>query len=209
MAVILARRARYRLMPNLRSPRLLAWALCLLFLALLEWSVVSFAAGGGNVHGRYVFPAMGVLATGAALGLGALPFGRHGVHVVAVLIGMHVLSYMVANQYLEAAAPQVAGRTPLETALISVNGPPAWLMLGLLGAVVAALTAVQAMTMWRLAPPATGYVLLPSRRRAGTAPTLVEPPIAVPAAAEAMDAAPPGGPPTDPAAAPVTASTGG
>jgi hypothetical protein len=204
MLVILLRRARYRLIPSLRSPRLVAWGLCLLFLVLLGWSVVSFAAGGGNVHGRYLFPGLGVLATGAALGLGALPFGRRGVLVVAVVVAMHVLGYMVAQQYLEAAAIQVPGQTPLETVLVAIGGPPAWLLLGPLALVLGALTAIQAVALWRLAPPATGYVLLPSRRPRAAEPSL-EPAGAAPDGRPAPAAATG----ADPETASISATTGG
>jgi hypothetical protein len=192
MAVILLRRARYRLIPSLRSPRLLAWGLCLLLLALLEWSVITFTAGGGNVHGRYLFPALGVLVTGAALGLGALPFGRRGVHVVAVVVGLHVLGYMVADQYLSAAAIQVPGQTAIETALLAINGPPAWLLLGGLALVLGILTTAQAVALWRLAPPATGYVLLTPRRRRLDAPEPAVPGERTPE--PVVDAAPEGTP---------------
>ncbi len=55
----------------------LGWLACLGVAGLVELSAASFYSLGGTAHGRYLLPALSVLAVAAAAGLAALP-GRRG-----------------------------------------------------------------------------------------------------------------------------------
>jgi hypothetical protein len=172
LAVVLARRLRHHLLPSLRRPgwRLVAWALAGALVAGLELSAAEFVAGGGNVHGRYMFPALGVLAILSAVCLGALPGGRHGVWLVGMLVALLCVNLLALDQYLRWEGMPAQRPTVLIAALAN-QGLPALPILAALGVVLAALLSVQALVLWRLAPPRTGFLLVPGLAGRGVATT--------------------------------------
>jgi hypothetical protein len=192
LAVVLGRRLRHRLLPSPRRPswRLVAWALAGILVVGLEVTAAQFVAGGGNVHGRYIFPALGVLAILSAVCLGALPGGRHGLWLVGMAVALLGVNLLALEQYLRWEGLRTEQPSVIIQALDN-QGLPGLLVLAGVGLAVAALVAVQALVLWRLAPPRTGFVLVPAlaRRdaaRAGAAAASVAPPAPTePAAAAA------------------------
>jgi hypothetical protein len=162
VAAIVIRRVRHRLAPNWRRPgdRLLAWVLALGLLGLLEVAAAEFAGAGGSIHGRYLLPGLGVLAIGTALGLGALPGGRHGAGVVVLVVGLLGVNMVALNQYLfwDAGAP--LGQTGIGAAL-ERSGLPFLASVAALGLGLALLTAVIGIVLWNLAPAPSPFPVLP------------------------------------------------
>jgi hypothetical protein len=132
----LARLRRGAARPDPR--RTIAVALCVLLLGLLQLSVVQFVSGGGAAHVRYLFPGLATIGRGAAVGLTALPGGRRGLPVVAMLLVMAAANLWLWGRYLDAI--RVGERpTPLFVAAVPV------LLVGI---------GLQAFALWRLAPGA-------------------------------------------------------
>jgi hypothetical protein len=112
-----------------------AVALCVVLLGLLQLSVVQFVSGGGGSHVRYLFPGLVTLGLAAAVGLTALPGGRRGLPVVAMLLAMGVANLWVWWRYLDAL------KVTERPALLIVVVPLLVVGLGL-----------QAIALWRLQP---------------------------------------------------------
>jgi hypothetical protein len=68
--------------------RTVAVGLCVALLGLLQLSQVQFVSAGGGGHVRYLFPGLVTVGLAAAAGLAALPGGRRGLPVVAMLLAM-------------------------------------------------------------------------------------------------------------------------
>jgi hypothetical protein len=131
----LTRPARGRRRPD--PGRTVAVALCVLLLGLLQLSVVRFVSDGGSAHVRYLFPGLAVIGLVAAVGLTALPGGRRGLPVVAMLLAMGAANLWVWWRYLD---------------VISITDRP-----GLLVAVIPLFLVglgLQAVALWRLEPEA-------------------------------------------------------
>jgi hypothetical protein len=131
----LARRSRgWRPDPG----RLVGVGLCLLLLGLLQLSVVQLVASGHMIHARYLFPGLVTIGLGAAVGLAALPGGRRGLPVVAMLAAMTGVNLWIWGRHLD---------------VLRVEAPP-WLLAAVLPLLLVGL-ALQAIALWRLAPEAT------------------------------------------------------
>jgi hypothetical protein len=113
--------------------RTVAVGLCVLLLGLLQLSVVRLVADGHLSHPRYLFPGLATVGLAAAVGLAALPGGRHGVPVVAMLLAMATANLWVCSRYLDLVG--VSDRPALLVMVMPV------LLLGL---------ALQAVALWRL-----------------------------------------------------------
>ena len=96
----LARRRRGAPRPD--PGRVIAVALCVLLLGLLQLSVLQFVSGGGAAHVRYLFPGLVTIGLAAAVGLTALPGGRGGLPVAAMLLAMTAINLWLWQRYLHA-----------------------------------------------------------------------------------------------------------
>jgi hypothetical protein len=182
LGVVVLRRAWHRLLPKALGPRLLSWSLLALLTAAMVVAVADFTARGGNLHGRYLLPALGPLATAAALGLGALPTGRRGVPTSLALATLACLNVIVLNHYLSYTVVGTGPHEPpLITAVRTAGDLPVLPVLVLVLAAVAVLVVVQAVVLWRLTPEPTGYALLPRRRPAKPVGAATHTPDRVPA----------------------------
>jgi hypothetical protein len=167
LGVVLLRRARHRLLPKALGPRLLSWSLLVLLTAAMVVAVADFTARGGNLHGRYLLPALGPLATAAALGLGALPTGRRGVPTSLALASLACLNVVVLNHYLSYTVTGTGPNEPsLITALRTAGNLPVLPILLLVPLAATVLVVVQAVVLWRLAPEPAAHTLLPRQRLA-------------------------------------------
>ena len=73
-----------------RRPLLLAWLACLGLAVLVELSAISFYSLGGNPHGRYLLPALSVLAVAGAAGMAGFP-GPRALPTIVMLLAMVVV----------------------------------------------------------------------------------------------------------------------
>ena len=112
-----------------------------------------------------MFPAIGVLTILGAVCLGALPAG-------GTACGWSACRRLLRGQRPRARpVPALGGRRPAWPAdrprrpRIEAQGIPALPVLAVLGAVLAGLLTVQAVVLWRLAPPRTGFMILPAMAR--------------------------------------------
>jgi 4-amino-4-deoxy-L-arabinose transferase-like glycosyltransferase len=91
---------------------MVAVALCVLLLGLLQLSVVRFISDGGNLHVRYLFPGLVAAGLAAAVGLAALPGGRRGLPTFAMLLAAGAATLWVSWRYLD-VVEGVRQRAPL------------------------------------------------------------------------------------------------
>jgi 4-amino-4-deoxy-L-arabinose transferase-like glycosyltransferase len=115
--------------------RTVAFALCLLLLGLLQLTMAQFVSDGGGAHVRYVFPGLAAAGVIAAVGLAALPGGRRGLPVLAMLSAMAAINLGLWWPYRDA---------------VGLFGRPAPLA-AMAGGVLVGL-GLQAVALWRLAP---------------------------------------------------------
>ena len=115
--------------------RTVVFALGILLLGLLQLTMVEFVSDGGGAHVRYLFPGLAVAGLAAALGLTALPGGRRGVPVVAMLVVM--------------AAVNLGLWWPYRGTIELLGGPV--LLLAVVPLLLVGL-GLQAVALWRLAP---------------------------------------------------------
>jgi hypothetical protein len=87
---------------------LLAGWLLLAFL-MVAW----YDGNGGHTHARYLLPAIGVVAIGAAVGLEALPGARRGLTTLVVSVALLALTGFAWSRFVAAVAH--AGATPAPT----------------------------------------------------------------------------------------------
>jgi hypothetical protein len=124
LAVAAADRLRGRRRGGQDLPAVAAWAIVLAWPAAVLAMVAVYDGHGGHTHPRYLFPALAVLAVGAALGLDRLPGARHGLWVAGVALAQLVLTGAAWGGFLTA----LDGRRP--------DGPVA-LLGGIAGLLVA------------------------------------------------------------------------
>jgi hypothetical protein len=117
--------------------------------------VAWYDGNGGHTHARYLLPAIGVVALGAAIGLDALPGARRGVTILAVSVALLALTAFAWTRFVAEVAR--AGSTPPPTVravanLLRHNGVahPRMLLAGAALAVLAGL-ALQQGGLWLLA----------------------------------------------------------
>jgi hypothetical protein len=122
---------RWRLEPG----PTIAFGLCVVLLGLLQLSLLQFVSRGGGAHVRYLFPGLVAVALPAAVGLAALPGGRRGVAVVAMLLAMAAVNLSVWWRNLD---------------VLNVSDRPWWLV-AVIPVVLVGL-GLQAVALWRLAP---------------------------------------------------------
>jgi hypothetical protein len=115
--------------------RVVAVGLCVLLLGLLQLLVVQLVGNGHMPHARYLLPGLLTIGLAAAVGLAALPGGRRGLPVVAMLLAMTAVNLWIWRHHPYTAG---AGDWPLPLAAVL---PP--LLVGI---------ALQAAALWRLAP---------------------------------------------------------
>jgi 4-amino-4-deoxy-L-arabinose transferase-like glycosyltransferase len=144
---------RWRVAPPRLSGRMVALALWLLLLVLLEYSVAQFNSAGGNPHVRYLFPGIGAIGLLLALGVAALPGGRGrglpALAMLAVLAAVNIWGWLLLlGDYLRPAD----GRSPLAAAFESAGvGRPAVLLVPA-GIALAAALGLLGRSIWALAP---------------------------------------------------------
>jgi hypothetical protein len=117
--------------------RLVGVGLCVLLLGLLQLSVVQLVSDGHMIHARYLFPGLVTIGLAAAVGLAALPGGRRGLPVVAMLLAMTAVNLWIWGRHLD---------------VLRVDAPP-WLLAAVVPPLLVGL-ALQAVALWRLAPDA-------------------------------------------------------
>jgi hypothetical protein len=115
--------------------RTVAFALGVVLLGLLQLSMLQFVSQGGGGHVRYLFPGLVTVGLVAAAGLVALPGGRRGVPVVAMLLAVAAVNLWVWWRYLH---------------LIGIHRP--WPLVVVVPPLLAAI-GLQAIALWRLQPP--------------------------------------------------------
>jgi hypothetical protein len=116
--------------------RTVAFGLCVVLLVLLQLSMVHFVSQGGSAHVRYLFPGLVTVALVVAVGLAALPGGRRGLPVVAMLLTMAAAGLWVWWRYLD---------------VIGVSARP-WPLLVLVIPLLLVGLGLQAVALWRLGP---------------------------------------------------------
>jgi hypothetical protein len=139
----------------------LGWLACLGLVGLVELSAASFYSLGGTAHGRYLLPALSVLAVAAAAGLAGLP-GRRALPLLLALPLLVVVNVHVWSRYLEVTLRPPAGEGAIAHALRYAQ-VPVWVLLPA-GLLVAAGLAAQVWALRTL-----------SARRAGPVPVPVPP----------------------------------
>jgi hypothetical protein len=114
--------------------RLVGVGLCVLLLGLLQLSVAQLVGSGHMIHPRYLFPGLVTIGLAAAVGLAALPGGRRGLPVVAMLLAMTAVNLWIWRHH-----PYTADYADWPMLLAAVLP---LLLVGL---------ALQATALWRLA----------------------------------------------------------
>jgi hypothetical protein len=151
--------AALRRRPRRPDRRLVAaWLAGLLLLVLLGVSTAQFAGRGGVGHGRYMLPALAVLATAAAIGLRALPGGRRGLVTVGLLAVGAAVSQFVLDAWLIRRMGLTGDASALAVVIRALGVPHPALLLVPLGLVVAAGLALVARSLWRLGEPSVAPV---------------------------------------------------
>jgi hypothetical protein len=130
-----------------RPPLLLAWLACLAVAVLVEFSAISFYSLGGQPHGRYLLPVLGVLAVAAAAGMAGLP-GPRALPTIAMLPVLVVVNLIAWQRYLTVTLLPHGGPNAILTGLRSGH-LPAWLLVPA-GVLLAAGLAGQAWALWTL-----------------------------------------------------------
>jgi hypothetical protein len=86
--------------------RTVALGLCVVLFGLLQLSQVQFVSAGGGGHVRYLFPGLLTVGLVVAAGLAALPGGRHGVPVIAMVLAMAAVNLWLWWPYLDIGISQ-------------------------------------------------------------------------------------------------------
>ena len=139
----------------------LGWLACLGVAGLVELSAASFYSLGGTAHGRYLLPALSVLAVAAAAGLAALP-GRRALPLIAALPLLAVVNVLVWSRYLDVTLRPPDGTSPILHALRYAQ-VPVWVLVP--AAVLLAVgLAAQAWALWTLSARRAAPVPVPQPR---------------------------------------------
>ena len=157
LAVAGARWLRRALPP--RPPLLLAWLACLGVAALVELSAISFYSLGGQPHGRYLLPALSVLAVAAAAGMAAFP-GPRALPIIAMLPVLVVVNVVTWQRYLRVTLFPDDGENVILVGLRSGH-VPAWVLVPA-GLLLAAGLAAQVWALWTLSARRAGPVPMPA-----------------------------------------------
>jgi hypothetical protein len=131
-----------------QTPLLLAWLACLGVFGLIELSAASFYSVGGNAHGRYLLPALSVLAVVAAVGMAGLPGGARALPTILALPLLVVVNVHVWSRYLGVTLRPPEGKNPIIHALQYAH-VPVWLLVPA-AVLVAAGVAAQIWALWTL-----------------------------------------------------------
>jgi hypothetical protein len=133
-------------------------------LMLVGWLVLAFLmvawydGNGGHTHARYLLPAIGVVAIGAAVGLDALPGARRGLTTLAVSVALLALTGLAWSRFVAEVAH--AGMTPPSAPraaadLLHQHGlAHPWVLLAAAALTVLAGLALQQGGLWLLATEA-------------------------------------------------------
>ena len=141
-----------------RPPLLLAWLACLGAAALVELSAISFYSLGGNPHGRYLLPALSVLAVAGAAGMAGFP-GPRALPTIVMLLAMVVVNLIVWPRYLRVTLRPDDGENVILTGLRSGH-VPAWVLVPA-GLLLVAGLAAQVWALWTLSARRAGPVPMP------------------------------------------------
>jgi hypothetical protein len=142
-----------------RPPLLLAWLACLGVAVLVELSTVSFYSLGGNPHGRYLLPALSVLAVAAVAGMAAFP-GPRALPIIAVLPVLVVVNVVAWQRYLRVTLLPDEGESAILVGLRSGH-VPAWMLVPAVLLLAAGLAA-QVWALWTLSARPAGPVPMPA-----------------------------------------------
>ena len=140
------------------TPLLLAWLACLAVAGLVELSAASFYSLGGTAHGRYLLPALSVLAVAAAAGVAALP-GPRALPIIVALPLLAVVNLVVWSRYLDVTLRPPDGESSIAHALRYAQ-VPVWVLVPA-AALLAAGLAAQAWALWTLSARRAGPVPVP------------------------------------------------
>jgi hypothetical protein len=135
------------------------WLACLGVAGLVELSAASFYSLGGNAHGRYLLPALAVLAVAAAVGLAGLP-GRRALPVIVALPLLVVVNVHVWSRYLDVTLRPPDGASPIAHALRYAH-VPVWVLVPAALLVLAGLAA-QVWALWTLSARRAHPVAIPA-----------------------------------------------
>jgi len=130
-----------------RPPLLLAWLACLAVAVLVELSAISFYSLGGQPHGRYLLPALSVLAVAAAAGMAAFP-GPRALPTIAIMPVLVVVNLITWQRYLTVTLLPHGGPNAILTGLRSGH-LPTWLLVPA-AVLLAAGLAAQVWALWTL-----------------------------------------------------------
>jgi hypothetical protein len=125
----------------------LCWLACLGVAGLVELSAASFYSLGGTAHGRYVLPALSVLAVAGAAGVAGLP-GRRALPLIAALPLLAAVNVLVWSRYLGVNLRPPEGTSPILHALRYAQ-VPVWVLVPAAVLLTAGLLA-QAWALWTL-----------------------------------------------------------
>lgn len=137
----------------------LCWLAGLGVAGLVELSAASFYSLGGTAHGRYLLPALSVLAVAAAAGLAGLP-GRRALPLLVAMPLLVVVNVHVWARYLDVTLNPPDGANPIAHAL-RYAGVPVWVLVPA-GVLVLAGLAAQLWALWTLSARRAGPIALPT-----------------------------------------------
>ncbi len=140
----------------------LCWLAGLGLAGLVELSAASFYSLGGTAHGRYLLPALSVLAVAAAAGLAGLP-GRRAFPLLVAMPLLVAVNVHVWARYLDVTLSPPEGVNPIAHAL-RYAGVPVWVLVPAAGLVLAGLAA-QLWALWTLSARRAGPVAMPTPAR--------------------------------------------
>ncbi len=160
---IFALRGRLRTPAPHGNARLVMVRRLLAALVILQVAeAASHVAGGGNLHARYLFGAIGAVAAAEAVGLLTLPFGGRGLFVIAVALIQLVVSllyfgFLATSRNGASRGPDVGALAQIQIGLRN-NGMPAPVLASWALTVTAMLLlAVAGVAMWLAAGSVGGH----------------------------------------------------
>ena len=136
--------------PRTRFVAPAAWALGLLLVVVLEWSVAQFLSQGGGTHVRYVLPALALAAAVGAYAMAGFPGHRRGIPAVMFMVAMVGANLIGLHSQLLATVPGVQSESTFLFSLRHSGVRAADWCLVLVGVVVVVGIAAQAVALWSL-----------------------------------------------------------